>query len=66
MEEPHKPRQFLELLDHFGDMVDHLLFASDYPHWDADDPDDSWPTALSDDIRRKIYHDNAAKLFGLD
>lgn len=66
MEEPHKPRQFLELLDHFGDMIDHLLFASDYPHWDADEPDESWPVALPDDLRRKIYHDNAAKLFGLD
>ena len=39
IEEPHKPQQFFELLEHYGDMVNHILFASDYPHWDSDDPD---------------------------
>ena len=38
VEEPHKPQQFLQLMEHFGDMVEHILFASDYPHWDTDDP----------------------------
>ena len=28
------PSSFLQLLEHFGDMVDHILFATDYPHWD--------------------------------
>src|SRR5919205_71305 len=41
MEEPYQPRQFFELLDQLGSMVDHVLFASDYPHWDADQPDDA-------------------------
>jgi predicted TIM-barrel fold metal-dependent hydrolase len=54
------------MLDHMGEMVNNLLFASDYPHWDADAPDDSWPVAIPEEISRKIYHDNAAKLFGLD
>lgn len=65
MEESHKPRYFLEMIEQFGDLVNHLLFASDYPHWDADAPDDSIPVQLPDDLLRKIYFDNGAKLYGL-
>jgi predicted TIM-barrel fold metal-dependent hydrolase len=65
MEEPHQPRQFFELLDQLGDMADHVLFASDYPHWDADQPDDAFPVTLSDELARKIYFANAAALYGL-
>jgi uncharacterized protein len=65
IEEPHKPEHFLQLLEDFGDMVDHILFASDYPHWDADDPDFALPNHVPDDIKRKIHFENARKLFGL-
>jgi uncharacterized protein len=65
MEEPHRPRAFLDILDQLGDMVDHLLFAGDYPHWDADDPDEAFPVQLSPELQRKIYFDNAATLYGL-
>jgi predicted TIM-barrel fold metal-dependent hydrolase len=65
MEEPNRPRYFLDLLDQFGDLVDHVLFASDYPHWDADEPDESFPVALPPELQRKIYFANAAKLYGL-
>jgi predicted TIM-barrel fold metal-dependent hydrolase len=65
MEEPHKPHYFFEMLDHLGGLVDHVLFASDYPHWDADQPDDAFPVRLSDDLARKIYFANAAALYGL-
>jgi predicted TIM-barrel fold metal-dependent hydrolase len=46
-------------------MVDHVLFASDYPHWDADQPDDAFPVTLTDELARKIYFANAAALYGL-
>ena len=65
MEEPHNGQQFRELLDQFGDMVDHILFASDYPHWDSDEPDACFPVDLPLDLQQKIYHDNAAKLYRL-
>jgi predicted TIM-barrel fold metal-dependent hydrolase len=65
MEEPHRPRQFHQLLEHFGPAVDNILFATDYPHWDADDPDESFPVALSPELQQKIYFDNAARLYGL-
>jgi predicted TIM-barrel fold metal-dependent hydrolase len=40
-----------------------LMFSSDYPHWDFDDP----TTALSwlpEEIRKRVRVDNAAELYG--
>jgi uncharacterized protein len=65
MEEPHRPRHFHQLIDQFGDMVDHLLFASDYPHWDADHPVEAFPVQLPHATLSKIYFENAAALYGL-
>jgi predicted TIM-barrel fold metal-dependent hydrolase len=33
-----EPRQLMQLLESVGGVDDLLLFASDYPHWDTDDP----------------------------
>ena len=59
----------MSLIPFFGE--DHLLWASDYPH-----PDGVWPNSLkaverqmkdlSPELRRKLTHDNAAKLYGLN
>jgi predicted TIM-barrel fold metal-dependent hydrolase len=65
IEEPAKPRYFNQLLEQFGDLTDHLLFASDYPHWDADDPDEAFPVAISPELHQKIYVENARKLYRL-
>lgn len=53
-----------------GDRVSRLvmgsmIFATDYPHWDADDPDEAFPVALPPELQQKIYFDNAASLYGL-
>ena len=58
----------MALIPFFGE--DNLLWASDYPH-----PDSVWPYSreaierqmghLSPELRRKLTHDNAAKLLGL-
>ena len=58
----------ITLIPFFGD--GHLLWASDYPH-----PDGVWPNSrtaierqmsdLSPELRRKLTHDNAARLYGL-
>ncbi len=64
MEEPHKPKYFLQMLEHYGS-VDQIMFASDYPHWDADNPDEAFPVPLPPEIERKIYFENAARLYGL-
>jgi predicted TIM-barrel fold metal-dependent hydrolase len=65
VEEPHKPEHFMQMLEQYGDMVDHILFASDYPHWDSDDPDFALPHQLSDDLMQAIQYDNAKKLYNL-
>ena len=40
-----------------------LLFASDYPHWDFDNPRQVFQE-VSDDLRRRIYHESAEELYG--
>ena len=64
MEEPFQPEQFRQLLDHL-DMDDHLLFATDYPHWDFDSPDRAFPIQLDEERRRKIMAENARRLYRL-
>lgn len=41
-----------------------LMFASDYPHWDWDDPSRTF-TALSPELRQRIFADNACETFRL-
>jgi len=40
-----------------------LIYASDYPHWDGDDPVGLPP--MDDDMERAIKHENAAELWDL-
>ena len=40
-----------------------ILFSSDYPHWDNDNPD-TVLRQLPADMRRRIYRDNALETFG--
>jgi predicted TIM-barrel fold metal-dependent hydrolase len=51
----------LEVLESLGGVEDMLVFASDYPHWDSDDP-----AYISRRIPKswwqKVFHDNAADL----
>lgn len=66
MEEPPKPGYLTQLLEHGGGVLkDRLLFASDYPHWDSDSPEEVLPAHLPDELRRKIYFENARALYGL-
>ncbi len=41
-----------------------LMFATDYPHWDADDPLRALPK-LPGDLESRIYHENASELYRL-
>ena len=45
VEEPHRPHEFAELMAQIA-MPDRLMFATDYPHWDFDAPDQAVPRTL--------------------
>lgn len=64
MEEPPKGEHFLQVLDQLGG-IDRLMFASDYPHWDWDAPDQAFPVNLPADVKSQIYYENAQRLYRL-
>lgn len=64
MEEPSQPAFFLQLLAQLG-MNDKLLFATDYPHWDFDAPDQAFPVRLPADLKQRIQRENAHALYRL-
>jgi predicted TIM-barrel fold metal-dependent hydrolase len=67
MEEPEDAAEFEALLGMFSDVIgpEHLMFSSDYPHWDSDSPYESVPSYLPEDVRRKILGENASALYGI-
>lgn len=64
LEEPRKPEDLVTLLEMIdGDRL--LMFSSDYPHWDADEPDSAGLRAFPEDWRERIYWENARDLYRL-
>lgn len=63
VEEPDRPEQLIQVFERIGQ--DRLLFATDYPHWDYDDPARAFPAPLPDALRRRVYGGNARELYGL-
>lgn len=43
-----------------------FVFATDYPHWDFDSPDESIPRALPADLKQRIFYENARELSSFD
>jgi uncharacterized protein len=65
MEEPESLEEIPALLDQFESVMgpDHLMFSSDYPHWDFDSPYESVPESLPAAQRRRILGENASRLY---
>jgi predicted TIM-barrel fold metal-dependent hydrolase len=63
IEEPEKPADMLWLIEAIG--PDRIMFSTDYPHWDQDDPRYAFKVKLPDDWARMIYRDNAKALYRL-
>ncbi len=64
MEEPNDRRQMVAMLEMMD--AEHLLmFATDYPHWDFDDPGRALPPQLSANVRSRILAGNALELYSL-
>jgi len=63
MEEPEHPRHLLDVIEWIG--ADRLMFSTDYPHWDFDDPRQAFKVRLSDAMDQAIFRDNAKALYRL-
>ena len=42
-----------------------FVFATDYPHWDFDSPDESIRRTLPEDLKQRIFYENARELLRL-
>jgi uncharacterized protein len=62
IEEPENPAHLVDVMAAIG--FDRILFSSDYPHWDFDDPFVALPASLGDERRKQIYSGNARALYG--
>jgi predicted TIM-barrel fold metal-dependent hydrolase len=63
MEEPENPADIHDILDWIG--WDRLMFSSDYPHWDYDDPGIALNFKMTEAQRSAIMRDNASALYRL-
>jgi hypothetical protein len=64
IEEPERQQHLIETMEWVG--WDRLLFATDYPHWDFDNPLTVVPKKIGVERRRQIYSGNARGLYRLD
>lgn len=60
----NEPRQLLQIVDQLGS-EDMLMYASDYPHVHAHDPEAALLRHLPDALAAKIRHDNARAFYKL-
>jgi len=63
IEEPDDPAHLTEMIDWIG--WDRMLFSTDYPHWDFDDPRYALKFKMTDAQKAMIMRDNAKALYRL-
>jgi predicted TIM-barrel fold metal-dependent hydrolase len=63
IDEPERPEHLLDVMEWIG--WDRILYASDYPHWDFDDPRTGVPSFIPAERRRDIYGGNARALYNI-
>ena len=63
IEEPDNPDHILQIFEMI-DATNTVMFSSDYPHWDFDNPQMALPP-LRGQLKANIMANNAAKLYGL-
>ena len=61
VEEPEHPDDLRQLFEWIG--WDRLLYSSDYPHWDFDDPNLAWRFQMTEVEKRNLLHDNALAVY---
>jgi predicted TIM-barrel fold metal-dependent hydrolase len=65
LDEPGDVRQLWEVLE-MVDAAHTLMFSSDYPHWDNDDPRLILDTRLPKHLRHRVAYGTALECFGAD
>lgn len=63
IEEPENPQHLVEIFEMCG-AEDIVMFSSDYPHWDNDNPQIAL-AAFPREMKEKIFAKNAIELYGL-
>jgi predicted TIM-barrel fold metal-dependent hydrolase len=63
IEEPDDPQHLADVIARVG--WDRLMFSTDYPHWDFDDPQHVFRFKASDADKARVLRDNAKALYGL-
>ena len=64
IEEPERPQDLLATCEWIG--WDRIMFSTDYPHWDQDDPRYAFKVPLPEKEKRMLFRDNALAFYGLD
>lgn len=63
IEEPERPYDLLATFEWIG--WDRIMFSTDYPHWDQDDPRYAIKVPLPETEKQKLFRGNAMTLYGL-
>ncbi|MEH6944913.1 amidohydrolase family protein [Bacillus sp. JJ722] len=63
MDDPN-PKHMIQMIEMLGPEL--LCFASDYPHWDFDDPYRAFPAVMPKEWKKKILYDNAREFYQLE
>ncbi|PEJ60851.1 hypothetical protein CN692_01820 [Bacillus sp. AFS002410] len=63
MEDPD-PKKMMQMIEMLGPEM--ICFASDYPHWDFDDPYHAFPSVFPKEWKQRILYDNPREFYGLD
>jgi len=64
--EPMNPEHMQQIIDMVG--AENLMFASDFPHWDMDDPGEltqHLEQTFTDEEQEMVLHKNAADAYGI-
>ncbi len=64
MEEPEPREHLQDVIEWIG--WDRLLFATDYPHWDFDDPSQALPLRITAEQRHAFFIGNARAFYGMN
>jgi len=61
VEEPEHPEDLRQVFDWIG--WDRMVYSSDYPHWDFDDPHQAFHFQMTETEKRQVFRENALSVY---